>query len=153
MPIIARDRIQLRNRTFMRSRALWAKNSYGDPDYAFIASIAVILLLGLGLLSSATSVLSLDITNGQRAYVFVVQQVLHGVLPGVLIFFIAYHIDYRVYRSFAPLCAAVSLILPLLPFIPSFGVVENGVHSWVRAFGFTIQTSEIAKCTFILWLS
>lgn len=119
----------------------------------FLSAVAIIIAIGLIMLSSATSILSLDQTQGGHAYTFVWQQLLHGIVPGLLLFGLTYTIDYRSYKRWSFLFAVVSLLLPLLPFIPSLGMVTNGVKGWIHIFGITIQTSELAKFTFILWLA
>lgn len=125
--------------------------SQGKPDYQLICLIGVILCVGLIMLSPATSVLSF--TETKTSYFFVMRQITRGVIPGALFFLIALKFNYRKYRRLTPFFLVITIALLLLVFIPFLGSVQNGVKGWIRLAGITIQTSEIAKLTFILWLA
>lgn len=153
MYILARERTSRHQRFSANSNRARSRSTLNGPDIVFISAIAIIVAIGLIMLSSATSILSLDQTQGQHAYSFVWQQLLHGVLPGLILFGITYTIDYRLYKRWFLLFAVISLLLPLLPFIPSLGMVTNGVKGWIHVLGITLQTSELAKFTFIVWLA
>jgi len=122
-----------------------------SPDYVLLVTTLLILILGLLMLSSATSVIAFE--SSLDSYTFVRQQLLHGVLPGIILFLFAIRINYKFYKKMHWLFLALTIFLLLLVFIPGIGVVNNGVRSWISIGTITVQTSEIAKLTFILWFS
>lgn len=121
------------------------------PDYVLFGITILIVFIGLILLSSATSVLSFQETSG--SYYFVWQQLTHGVLPGLAALFLAYHIPYRKYQRFTPLFLIAVYVLLAIVFIPQLHTTGLPTRSWIDLGGITLQTSEIAKIFFILWLA
>ena len=120
-------------------------------DYTLLIVLCIILFFGLLMLSSATSVLSFERTH--NSYTFFKQQLTHGIIPGLLLFFIALRIPYRRYEKIALYLFWLTVGLLLLVFIPHLGVRFNGVTSWIHVAGITVQTSELAKPFFIVWLA
>ncbi len=121
------------------------------PDYTLLGTTLVLLFVGLITLSSATSILSFQETSG--TYYFLRRQLTHGVLPGLLAMFILYRIPYRKYLGFTSLFLFAVYALLLVVFVPSLHPAGYPTKSWIDIGFTTIQTSEIAKLFFILWLA
>lgn len=133
------------------TRVAWFIRNLNISDYYLISAVAIIIFLGLIMLSSATSILSFKETS--TSYYFVKQQLLHGVIPGIILFFITLRLNYRVYNNIAWFLYPITLFLLLIVFIPQLSFGRGEVRSWVSLFGITIQTSEIAKLALVLWLA
>lgn len=69
----------------------------------------------------------------------------------LLIFFVFF--DYHRLEKFALPMFLISVILLLLVFIPSLGVVAGGAHRWLKFGFFTIQPAEIIKLTTTIYLA
>lgn len=122
------------------------------PDRALLVSIGLLLFLGIIFLSSASSTLAFY--RHMDAYRFVKQQLTHGVLPGILLFYITFRIDYKIYKKFTYLWLALSFLLLILVFIPAFKGDFGTAQSWIVIGGsFAIQPSEMVKLLLILFLS
>ena len=124
---------------------------YHKPDYVLVISFLVIVIIGLIMLSSAGSVVSYE--RFGDSYYYFKHHFFSGVLPGIVLFFLASRFDYRRLRKLAFPLLLVSLGLLLLVFIPSIASVYGGSRSWVTLFGIQFQPSEVVKLTFILYLS
>ncbi|HRY63331.1 MAG TPA: putative lipid II flippase FtsW [Patescibacteria group bacterium] len=121
------------------------------PDYVLITLFLVIVVFGLVMLSSASSVLGY--TKFHDSYWYVKHQIQSGLLPGLLLFFILSRIDYRVWKRFAPLLLLFSVGLLILVFIPGLGADYGKAKSWINILGFSLQPSEVVKLTFLLYLA
>ncbi|NMC51353.1 putative lipid II flippase FtsW [Candidatus Kuenenbacteria bacterium] len=123
------------------------------PDYVLITLFWIIVVFGLIMLSSASSVLGYY-TKGQDSYWYVKHQLLFGFLPGAFFFYVMSRIDYRFWKRIAPLLFLFSIGLLGLVFIPGIGSTSGtNAKSWINIFGFSLQPAEIVKLTFLLYLS
>lgn len=122
------------------------------PDYRFLTAVGVLLLFGLIMLSSASSVVGL--TQFGDTYYFVKRQLLFGLLPGLVLGYLAFRIDYHKYERFAVAFFAGSLVLLVLVFVPHIGQSYGTfAHRWIRLGPVNFQPSEIAKLAFVLFLA
>ena len=122
------------------------------PDYSLITITLVLLLFGLLMLMSASSVTSYQ-KFGSSYYLFW-HQIISGFLPGIIIFYICSKIDFKLWKKFAFLMLVFSILLLLTVFIPGLGSsLGTGSRSWINIFGFSIQPSEIVKLTFLIYLA
>jgi cell division protein FtsW len=116
-----------------------------------IVIIAVLLVFGLAVLSSA------GIVDGQRkfgsSYFYLKEQVLSGLLPGLVMMFILSKIDYKIWKKLALPILFGALALMILVFIPQFGIGLKGASRWVNIYGFTFQPSEILKLAVVIYLA
>ncbi|TAN32669.1 putative lipid II flippase FtsW [Patescibacteria group bacterium] len=120
-------------------------------DRFFLASVFVLVIFGLMALTSASAPLGFAKFND--SYFFIKKQLLFGLAPGVLLFFLLAHARYEIWKKLAWLVYAFSIILLLLVFIPGVGLVINGAHSWLGIFGYTFQPAEFAKLAMIIMLA
>ncbi len=121
-----------------------------EPDRLFLFGIAVLLVIGLVMLSSASSVVSYA-KYGNTYYYFLHQ--LFGVAIGLGLFAIFYRLDYRLWRRYALLALIFSIFLLLLVFIPGLRAAHGTARSWINVFGFSFQPSELVKITFLVYLA
>lgn len=121
-------------------------------DYVLLSYFGAWLLFGLLVLSSAGVAVGLDIF--QDPYFFIRRQLLYGVLPGLLLFWIGARIPYGVWKKYAGLLFVGSLLLLTLVWVPGIGTsFDKHAQSWLTLFGFSIQPAEVAKLTLIIFLA
>src|SRR4029078_7507340 len=75
------------------------RGSSGKPDVVFIALFFAVIAFGLIVLSSASAVISYQ-WYGYTTY-FIIHQLLFGLLPGLVLFYIASKIDYHIWKTMA----------------------------------------------------
>ncbi len=130
---------------------LFTQRSSGKPDYLFIAYFFGILFFGLVMLSSASSVISYQ--KFGSSFYYISHQILFGVLPGLVLFFLASRIDYHIWKRAAFLLILASIVLLVLVFIPGLGFSYGGATRWVHLGPILFQPSEAVKLTFLLYLA
>lgn len=121
------------------------------PDYTFLVLVGVLLLVGLLVLSSASSPTGLD--RFGDSYYFVRRQLLYGVLPGVAGLLLLSRMDYRKWKGGTWVFLGVTLLLLLLVFIPGLGASFGRTRNWILAGGVSLQPAELAKLSFIAFLA
>ena len=119
-----------------------------DGDTSFLIALALLVALGLLFLSSASAPLAFD-RFGNRSY-YLEHQLLTGVVPGVLLFFIASRVRPAALQRFAVPSFAFGILLLLLVFVPGLGVVYNHARSWLAFGPLTFQPVELMKLGLIL---
>ncbi|MEK7647718.1 MAG: putative lipid II flippase FtsW [Patescibacteria group bacterium] len=121
------------------------------PDYWFLASVGILLVVGLIVLASASAPVGFE-RFGDK-YFFVKRQLLFGVLPGLALFALASWLDYHWMRRYLWGWYALTIVLLLLSFVPGIGQTINGAQSWIHVGNFSLQPSEIAKGTFAVFMA
>jgi len=125
------------------------KNEH-EPDKLLIALVGIVLIFGLIILSSATSVIAYN-RFGDSYYYFNSQLV--SVILGVFVFFIFSKINYTFWKKYAVFFLAVSCFLLLLVFIPGLAADYEKARRWINIFGFSLQPSEFVKIFFLIYLA
>lgn len=120
-----------------------------QPDYIFIFAVFALIIFGIVILFSASSVISHEKFN-QSNY-FLKHQLFYSLPLALICFFICQRINYKYWKKIAFPLLIASLILLGLVFIPGLGN-PNGAKRWVYL-GFSIQPFEIVKLTFIIYLA
>lgn len=121
-------------------------------DYVFLASIALLVVFGLVMLTSASAAIGRD--SFHDSYFFVKRQIVFGVLPGLAAFLLFANIPYHTLRRMAfPLFLFANTLL-LLVFVPQIGSsYGTNARSWLTAFGVSFQPAEFAKMGLVLFLA
>ena len=122
------------------------------PDYFLLIITGLLLFFGLLFLSSASAPLAFYKHN-QETYYFLKQQILHGLIPGLIIFYLALRIDYFKYQKYYPYFLIATIILLLTVFIPGLKTDYGQANSWIYIGSVSFQTSELAKLTLIIFLA
>ena len=123
-----------------------------QPDLMFLLSIALLLFFGLLFLSSASSSLAFG-QREQDVYFFVKQQITHGLIPGLVLFYLALRIDYHRYQAYSRWFFYACIFLLLIVFIPGLNLAGATARSWIDVGPFSLQTSEFVKLFFVLFLA
>lgn len=119
-------------------------------DYLLLASVIAIILFGIIMIYSASSIWAEFKFND--AYKFVKAQSLFF-LVGLILMFILSKVDYNIYFKKANIILFGCLILLILVLIPGIGTIRNGSRSWFGIGGFGIQPSEFAKIGLIIYVA
>ncbi len=134
-----------------RRRGSGGTSDLPKPDATLLVLLGIIILFGLIMLSSASSVLSYQ--QYGDSYFLLKRQILFGVLLGGLGFYVMSKIDYHYWRSAAFPIAVVTMLFLFAVFIPGVGVELLGAKRWINLLGFRFQPSELVKLTFIIYLA
>ena len=121
------------------------------PDYVLIGTLALIILFGLMMLSSASSVQAFQ--KFGDSYYFFKNQLLRGLIPGLIAFYFASRIDYRTWKKYAFGLLIASVVMLILVFIPGLGVSYGKAQSWLKIGPLGFQPTEIVKLTFLIYLA
>lgn len=125
------------------------------PDYPLLTVVGILVPIGLVMVYSASFVDAFT-THGTQLY-YVWRQ-LGGALIGTVGLLVAQRLDYRFWRKYSVHLLGATLLLLLLVLVLPASITEvNGARSWIRLGGFSMQPSEIAKLTLVIyfadWLS
>lgn len=121
-----------------------------QPDKVLIWSVLILLLFGLVMLFSASSVVSYD-HFGKTYYYFLHQLIILGI--GLIAFWFFSRIDYHLWKRFAFPLLIFSILLLLLVFIPGIRSEHGSARSWIVLFGYSFQPSELVKLFFLIYLA
>lgn len=121
-----------------------------EPDKSLISAMFFLVVFGLVMLFSASSVVSYARFGTTSHYFF--RQFIWVVLS-VGIFWIVSKIDYRSLKKFAVFFLFASIILLILVFIPGLRAEYGTARSWINLFGYSFQPSELVKLSFLIYLA
>lgn len=133
---------------FFFKRHFSAERLQVDP--VFRATIIVLVVFGLIMLTSASSIVAYNTYHD--AYYFLKHQLV-SVIIGAGLFWLASKTDYRHLRKIALFFLIASVLLLLLVFIPGLGREINGSRSWVNLFGYSFQPAEFVKLALMIYLA
>ncbi|XOU94810.1 MAG: putative lipid II flippase FtsW [Candidatus Kerfeldbacteria bacterium] len=122
-----------------------------QPDYKMMITVGVIVIFGLVMLASASSVSSFE-TFGDSNYLLK-HQLLYGLLVGLIGLIVVSKIDYHVWGKLSFALLAFNILLLLAVLIPGIGYEVNGARRWIDLGFVFLQPTELLKLTFILYLS
>ena len=111
-------------------------------------SVILLTIIGTIFIYSASSY-SAEATYGDKFY-FVKKQVI-GILIGIVAMVITCIVDYNILKKFRYVVAIISVILLLLVFVPGIGIENYGAKRWIGFGSITLQPSEVAKFSLILF--
>lgn len=135
------------NKAVISRKSLIIKKSRGDV--LLLIAVAILSLVGL------TAVYSASRYNCAATYdneYYAAQKHFVGLLLGYGAATFTAFFDYKKYRKIGAWLLIVSLILLALVFTP-LGYENYGAKRWIRIGGITVQPSEIAKFSFIVFVA
>ena len=121
-------------------------------DQLLLVLIVILCVMGTVMLYSASSSLSLNETGGITDTLFI-RSHLKRLLLGILIMFLFIIIDYRKFKSVAPYLMICSIILLLATKTMYLVKGINFPARWLDLGFFTVQTSDIARFSLILYMA
>ncbi len=120
-------------------------------DYYLLGVIAVLVILGILVLAGVTASFSQE-KFGTTSY-FLIHQLLVGVLPGLILGFIALKVPLDFFRKYSGLLILGAIVAMLAVFIPGVGIISGGAPRWMNLGFATFQPSELLKLSFIIYFS
>lgn len=123
----------------------------GRPDYILFGVVVILVVLGILILASVSASLSQE--KFGTTYYFLNHQLLFGLIPGLILAFLAFRIRLDFLKKWAPLLLLINLILLVMVFLPKIGAGAGGATRWLSMGPISFQPAEFLKLTFILYLA
>ncbi|MFA6146109.1 MAG: putative lipid II flippase FtsW [Patescibacteria group bacterium] len=127
------------------------KTKIHQPDYIIIANLAILIVLGLFILTSSSYFTACEKFN--NCYFYLKHQLLNGLLPGLFIFWLLARFDYHHLKKISLYLLIFSLIILALVLVPGIGFAKEGVSRWIKIGGLNFQPSEFIKLSFLIYLA
>jgi len=121
------------------------------PDYILLTASAILIILGIMILTSVSAFISLD--KFGNTFYYLRHQILFGLIPGAVLAFIVFIIPLSRVRKYTPILLLANLVLLALVFLPKIGTTVWGASRWLSLGPYSFQPSELLKLTFILYLA
>jgi cell division protein FtsW len=131
-------------------RLISSSDKHGPPDKSLLVITGIIVVFGLVMLSSASTVVAYKIYHD--SYYFLKHQ-LWGLALGLAVLWFFVKFDYHIWRRYALWLLLCSIALLLLVFIPGLSAHAGGARSWIKVLGLSLQPAEFVKITFLLYLA
>ncbi|HET6871830.1 MAG TPA: putative lipid II flippase FtsW [Sporolactobacillaceae bacterium] len=118
-------------------------------DYPIVITTLLLLAFGLIMVYSSSTIWSIMVLHGSSTYIFKRQVIwsIFSLVAGSL----GMMLPYKMFKAFTKPITIGTILLLLLVFL--IGSKSNGAQSWLSIGGFTIQPSEIAKLSLIIYLA
>lgn len=124
-------------------------------DKFFFGIVVVIVVAGIFMFISAS--FGLLAHNPAEFYGVIFNQIVLGLVGGIIALLITSKIPYQFWRAYAFYFFIAALILTGLVFIPSLGFEHGGARRWLSLGPVSLQPVEVLKIAFIIyfagWLS
>lgn len=118
----------------------------------FLFFLTIFLVsFGFLFLAALSSRTSLEIKG--NTYYYLMHQLLVGILPGIILAFIAYKVPLQYIKKISPILLIISFVSLVLVLLPFLGLKFWGASRWLKIGIFSFQPSEFLKITAILYLS
>src|SRR5580765_5079328 len=129
----------------------WARrlDSPTATYYLLLAVTGALVAIGLVMVLSASSVMSLEDTKASSAYSIFQSQAIFAAI-GAAALVVASRLGITAWKRLAFPALLGAIALQLLVFIPGVGVAVNGNVNWIKAGPITIQPSELIKVGLVL---
>jgi cell division protein FtsW len=121
------------------------------PDYILAGVVVILVVLGILILASVSASLSQE--KFGTTYYFLEHQLLFGLLPGIILAFLAFKVRLDFLKKWAPVFLLINLILLTIVFLPKIGAGAGGATRWLSLGPISFQPSEFLKLTFVLYLA
>jgi len=121
------------------------------PDLPLLAVTIILIISGILILSSISASFSFEKFN--NTYYYLKHQFLAGILPGIIIFFLAYLIPLEFFKKNIIFFLLVSLFLLGIVFLPKIGMSFGGATRWIKIGPLLFQPSEFLKIAFLIYLA
>lgn len=118
-------------------------------DVTLIITITALVLFGVVMIYSASVIVGYEFFKDPQY--FFKRQIFSAVI-GLVALIVMANVDYRVWQKWAGWMLGITLFLLVSVFFLSRGQI-NGAHRWIDLGPLTFQPSELAKLTFLIYLS
>jgi len=120
-------------------------------DYPLAIALAILVIGGLFVVASASSILSSNRFGG--AHYYATHQLLYGAGIGAAAFIITLNLRYTIWKTLALPLLVASLLLMALTLFPNIGLTLKGASRWISVGPVTFQPAEALKLSFIIYLA
>lgn len=137
----------------MSSRKSWFQNlssSWVKVKFDKVFLILVLALTIMGFLIFLSATLGLQARQYESIVKIIVNQAIFGILGGIVLGIIAYHIPLRKIRDWALPIFISSVFLTFAVFIPGIGFTSGGATRWLNIGPFTLQPAEVLKIAAVI---
>ena len=149
-PFVGRGDAQLVGR-YVADETAVGRRAAGSPDWALIATVLTLTLLGLVFVFSSSFAVGQQLFDDPRH--FALRQ-LQGAALGALAFLFFARIDYRRLRAFSPLIMIVAVLALMAVLVPGIGLEQNGARRWIQIGSAPpLQPSEFAKLAVVIYVA
>lgn len=118
----------------------------------FSILIATILLFAIGIIMISSSSTEYSIIYFDDPFYLLKKHILHA-MAGVVVLSFVMNIPFKKYKYFSYLLIIANIILLILVLIPGIGTTAGGSQSWLDLKFFSLQPSEFAKLSLIIFAS
>ena len=129
---------------------LFGNKNIKKLDYPMLLVICILICFGLVILASASSYAALNTYSDSNYFLF---RQLGFAMLGIFFMIIISKIDFNIYKKFAYIGFAVSLLLMIAVLIPGIGVSVKGATRWLGVGILRFQPSEIMKIMLVIAVS
>ncbi|MDE2312203.1 MAG: putative lipid II flippase FtsW [Patescibacteria group bacterium] len=120
-------------------------------DYGLLGLVLLLLIFGLTILYSASTVESFKNFGNSTYYIY--HQLLYGGLLGLIAMLILSKVDYHVWQKILPVFLLATLALLGAVKVPGLGFGAGGAERWVHIGPIFFQPSELAKLAIIFYIA
>ncbi|MFH1036523.1 MAG: putative peptidoglycan glycosyltransferase FtsW [Patescibacteria group bacterium] len=120
------------------------------PDLILLGVSVALLIFGILVLASVSASVSQE--KFGNSYYYLWHQFSLGIIPGLILAFLAYRTGLNKFKKFIPLIFLGNLVMLGLVFTP-LGITAGGATRWLNLGLFSVQPAEFLKLTFILYLA
>lgn len=120
-------------------------------DWILFACAGILLVFGLLMIFGISASFSRE--NFGKTYWFLSHQLLAGIIPGIILGFVAFKIKIKNLKKLALPLFVINLILLYLVFIPKIGLSKEGGKRWLGIGNLSFQPSEFLKITLFVYLA
>tara|TARA_Y100000385_G_scaffold65362_1_gene64736 strand:+ start:169 stop:1302 length:1134 start_codon:yes stop_codon:yes gene_type:complete len=120
-----------------------------NQDKWLLWTVVLLVIFGLSILFSASWIKSLEITDGASRMYFLQNQ-LYKFIPGIIVFFLASHFNYRKLQYLAPVLMVGSFLLLVYTRVQG---CDGDSCRWLSIGPISFQTSDLARFSVILFLA
>lgn len=119
------------------------------PDYGLLITTLALVVFGLIMLSSASSVISFE--QYGDANTLLRRQVISALI-GIAAFMTVQKLDYHIWKKFSVILLFLSILFLIMVFIPGIGEEYLGARRWINL-GVQFQPTELVKLAFLVYLA
>ncbi|MGX8794619.1 FtsW/RodA/SpoVE family cell cycle protein [Fusibacter sp. JL298sf-3] len=122
------------------------KRMFKQFDYVLLGIICMIFVLGIVTIASATDAVNIGVTREVKMQIV-------SFFLGLSVIFVLQFIDYEVVGEFYKPLYVLGIVLILMVYVPGLGIEKFNSRRWINLIGINVQTSELAKITYILFFA
>jgi cell division protein FtsW len=129
------------------------KRLQAHVDYWMVGIVAVLLVFGLAMLYSASTVMSYSVTGHSNSYYFL-HQLLYGGVAGLVLAYVCTRVDYHFWQRAAPWALLGAVVLLVAVLVPHVGIKVGGSRRWLSLGPLgELQPAELVKLALVFYIA